>query len=136
MFCYKIEPRFCETDALGHINHTVVPTWLEQARAPIFKLFNPDLTLEKWNLILKKISVDYKSQIYLKPIVEIKTYVGEIHQTSFIVKHEVWQNEIMAAIAEIVLIHFDYTKQVKEDIPPAIKEQLIGMQNSEPTNKN
>ena len=128
MFSYKVEPRFCETDALGHINHTVVPMWLEQARTPVFKLFNPSLSLEKWNLILKSICVDYSSQIYVGTIVEIKTYIGEIRQTSFTVEQEVFQSEKLVAKANIVLIHFDYQKQIKANIPPEVKENLIKLQ--------
>ena len=128
MFNYKIEPRFCETDALGHINHTVIPMWLEQARTPVFKLFNPSLSLDNWNLILKKISVDYMSQIYIGTSVEINTYIGEIQQTSFIVEQEVLQNKNMVAKASTVLIHFDYQKQSKADIPPKIRESLIELQ--------
>lgn len=43
MFKEIIQPRFNETDALGHINNTVLTAWFEGARDPIFKLFTPDL---------------------------------------------------------------------------------------------
>ena len=134
MLSYKIEPRFCETDALGHINHTAVPMWLEQARSPIFELFNPSLSLESWNLILKKISIDYISQVYLGSIVEIETYIGEIRKTSFVVEQEVLQNGNLVAKADVVMIHFDYEKQTKENIPTTIKENLVKLQKCVPSN--
>lgn len=134
MLSYTIEPRFCETDALGHINHTVVPMWLEQARSPIFELFNPSLSLENWNLILKKINIDYISQVYLGSIVVIKTYIGEIRQTSFVVEQEVFQNGTLVAKADVLMIHFDYEKQTKENIPTAIKENLVKLQKCVPSN--
>lgn len=43
MFKEIIKPRFNETDALSHINNTVLTAWFEGARDPIFKLFTPDL---------------------------------------------------------------------------------------------
>ncbi len=131
MLSYKIEPRFCETDALGHINHTVVPMWLEQARSPVFQLFNPSLSIVNWNLILRKICVDYISQIYLGSIVEIKTYIGEIRQTSFIVEQDVLQNGNLVAKADVILIHFDYETQSKANIPPSIRENLVKLQKSD-----
>ena len=43
MLRYKIEPRNNETNATGHIDHTVIPVWFELARTPVYQLFNPDM---------------------------------------------------------------------------------------------
>ena len=32
MLSLTVSPRFAETDALGHINNTVIPVWFEQGR--------------------------------------------------------------------------------------------------------
>ncbi len=48
MFTETIQPRFSDTDALGHINNTMLPVWFEGARDPVFRLFSPDLTLSDW----------------------------------------------------------------------------------------
>lgn len=50
----ELKPRFSELDGLGHINNTTLPIWFEHARTPLFEIFNPDLKLDGWNLILKK----------------------------------------------------------------------------------
>ena len=75
MFSMSIEPRFVETDALGHINNTVLPAWFEQARTPIFKICTPSLAIDKWELILAKIEVSFLGQIYYGKVVEIKTFI-------------------------------------------------------------
>ncbi len=36
----QIQPRFQETDALGHINNTVPAVWFESARDPLFRIFS------------------------------------------------------------------------------------------------
>ena len=51
MFTYTIQPRFSETDGMGHINNTVPPVWFEEARIGVFTIFNPSLTPFQWNLI-------------------------------------------------------------------------------------
>lgn len=124
MFKYSVEPRFSETDALGHINNTVIPQWFEQGRLPIFKLFNPDLSLAKWNLILKKMDVDFVAQIFLFSPVEIRTAIRSIGNTSFTVYQEVWQKDQLVARGESVMVHFDYEQQVKAPIPATVREQL------------
>lgn len=123
-FSYRIEPRFSETDALGHINHTFLPVWFEQARTPLFKLFNPELSLDTWNLILKNINVDYRAQIYMTAPVDIETWVKHIGNSSFVVVHEAAQNGQVVAHGEVVMIYFDYQKQAKAEIPADIRESL------------
>jgi acyl-CoA thioester hydrolase len=39
MFRMTVTPRFYETDALGHINNTVMAGWFEAAREPVFRFF-------------------------------------------------------------------------------------------------
>ncbi|WGL15535.1 thioesterase family protein [Microbulbifer bruguierae] len=124
MFTYQVEPRFSETDALGHINNTVVPVWFEQGRTPIFKLFNPDLSLNKWNLILKKMDVDFVAQIYLYSPVEIRTSLRAVGNTSLTIHQEVWQKDQLVAQGDCVMVHFDYENQTKAPIPQQTRAEL------------
>ena len=125
MFTYQTEPRFSETDALGHINNTVVPVWFEQGRTPIFQLFNPDLNLNQWNLILKKMEVDFVAQIYLYSPVEIRTTLSAVGNTSLTIHQEVWQKDQLVAQGDCVMVHFDYQQQTKAPIPREVKEKLL-----------
>jgi len=124
MFKYEVEPRFSETDALGHINNTVVPMWFEQGRLPIFKIFNPDLSLVKWNLILKKMDVDFVAQIYLFSPVEVRTTITALGNTSLSIHQEVWQKGQLVAQGDCVMVHFDYENQVKALIPDEVRIKL------------
>ncbi|AQQ69120.1 thioesterase [Microbulbifer agarilyticus] len=125
MFSFQIEPRFSETDALGHINNTVVPVWFEQGRTPIFELFNPTLDLQKWNLILKKMDVDFVAQIYLYSPVEIRTSLSNVGNTSMTIHQEVWQKGKLVAQGDCVMVHFDYAQQTKAPIPEDVKQTLL-----------
>ncbi len=53
-FKLTVCPRFNETDALGHINNSVLINWAEEARNPIFMIFTPDLDPKNWELILAR----------------------------------------------------------------------------------
>lgn len=124
MFTYQVEPRFSETDALGHINNTIVPNWFEHGRMPIFRIFNPDLSLVQWNLILKKMDVDFVAQIYLFSPVEIRTSITAIGNTSLTIHQEVWQEGKLVAQGDCVMVHFDYENQTKAPIPDTVRQQL------------
>lgn len=124
MFVYKIEPRFCETDALGHISNTALPKWFEHGREPIFRMFNPALSIADWNLILKKMEVDFMAQIYLFKPVEIRTSLSQVGNSSFGVHQEAWQDGRQVAAGDCVMVHFDYAAQKSAPIPDDIRAQL------------
>lgn len=108
MFSMKVTPRFSETDGLGHINNTVVPVWFEAAREPIFQVFNPDMDLTKWNLIIAKVEVNYLAQIHYPAELEIKTYISKLGNSSMTVLQEVHQSDKKVAWGECVMVKFDY----------------------------
>ncbi len=121
----KITPRFCETDALAHVSNTTLPCWFEQARRPFFEMFVPNLDVRQWNLIVRKIEVEFEAQIFLDPAVEIRSWIGRLGSSSFVVEHEVWQNYKRCARGSAVMIHFDYAQQRPVPVPEAIRQQLL-----------
>jgi len=123
-FTDTFEPRFSETDALGHINNSIVPIWCEAYRVPIFKLFNPNQDLNKWNLIVANINVDYLKPIMYGSSVDVTTYVSKVGKSSFVVTQELEQNGEAVAIQSTVMVHFNYQTNKAEPIPGAIKAQL------------
>ena len=124
MFSEIINPRFSDTDALGHINNTMLPIWFEGARDPVFKLFMPELSTTAWKLILAKIDVAYHGQLYYGQPIEIKTYISRIGGASFDVHQEAWQKGIKCSSGNAVMVHFCYENQSSAKIPSDIREEL------------
>lgn len=124
MFTEIITPRFAETDALGHINNTVIPVWFEQARKPVFQVFTPDLDPKKWRLIIAKIEVNFVSEIVYGYNVEIKTQVLSLGNTSLQLIQEVYQRAQLCAKGVAVLVHYDYKDKKSIPIPDDIRRRL------------
>jgi acyl-CoA thioester hydrolase len=124
MFSLVIEPRFSETDALGHVNNTSLPVWFEQARTPIFRFFTPGLEVDKWKLILAKTEVEFLKEIFYGQSVEVKTFIERIGNSSFVVGHEVWQENLLAATGRATLVNFDHDSKKSKPIPDSIKIQM------------
>lgn len=124
MLSMAVQPRFSETDALGHINNTVIPVWFETARTPIFKIFNPELDLTKWNLIIAKIDVNYQAQIHYPDDIEIRTYVKKLGNSSLTLLQEVYQKGQKVAFGECVMVKFDYATNKSTLITDSEKELL------------
>ncbi|MCH2058865.1 MAG: acyl-CoA thioesterase [Thalassotalea sp.] len=124
MFSENISPRFSDTDALGHINNTMVPIWFEGARTPVFKLFTPELDLKNWPLILAKINVEFEAQMFYGLDMEVRTFISRIGGSSFDVFQELWQQGKRVASGTAVMVHFDYRAQKTAQIPDSIREIL------------
>ncbi|HAP51959.1 acyl-CoA thioesterase [Marinobacter flavimaris] len=124
MFHLELEPRFSDTDALGHISNTTLPVWFEQARTPVFRIFHPTLEAETWPLIIARLEIDLMAQSYWHIPVKIKTGIGKIGNSSFHVIQEAWQGDKQIARGVAVLIHFDYETEKALPIPDDIKARL------------
>ncbi|MEW6990485.1 acyl-CoA thioesterase [Colwelliaceae bacterium 6441] len=123
-FTEQFNPRFSDTDALGHINNTMVPVWFEGARDEVFRWFTPDLDLSKWKLIIAKMEVSFHGQMYYGEVMEVRTYISRIGGSSFDVFQELWQKGELRASGTAVMVHYDYQQQKAEKIPANIVEKM------------
>lgn len=124
MWTHHLSPRFVETDALGHINNTVLPVWFEDARTPLFRLFTPDLDINNWHLIIAKIEVEFVGELFYGKDVEIRTYLTKLGNSSMVIAHEAWQEGRMGARGSAVMVHFDHDAKQSVTIPELIRAQL------------
>jgi len=124
MFELEIEPRYNETDAMGHIGNTTLPVWFEHARNPLFKLCHPSLTREDWPLIVAKVEINYRQQTYYDYPVTVKSWVKSIGDKSFIFYQELYQQGKLTATGETVLVWFDYASSTTKAIPDEVRVRL------------
>lgn len=129
MYSEIITPRFSDTDALGHINNTMVPIWFEGARDPVFRLFSPELNIKEWPLILAKIDVSFHAQMFYGQTLEVKTYISRIGGASFDVYQEIWQNDILCSSGTAVMVNYCYhdqnSKKISKDIKTVLQQHVI-----------
>lgn len=121
MLSEKLMPRFCDTDVLGHINNTVLPVWFEAARTPIFKIFTPDLNPKEWKLIVAKVEVTFKGELFYGQEVEIKTAVEHIGNSSFVILQQAWQHGECCAEGKTIMVRYDFA--VKQSQPLSQQER-------------
>lgn len=124
MWTLHLNPRFSETDALGHINNTVLPVWFEEARTPLFRLFTPDLDINNWHLIIARIEVEFVGELFYGKEVEVRTFLSKIGNSSMTIQHEVWQDGHLGARGSAVMVHFDHQAKQSVSIPEPIRQQL------------
>ena len=124
MYTEQFKVRFCETDALAHVNNTVLAAWFETAREPIFRLFNPQLDLQNWPLILASYKIDFLKQISYGEPVEVRTYICRLGNSSFDTFQEVWQCGEKCGSGTTTMVHFDYQTNKSVAIQGQLRAQL------------
>ncbi|TMP81637.1 thioesterase [Pseudoalteromonas phenolica] len=124
MLSEKLMPRFSETDVLGHINNTALPVWFEAARVPIFKIFTPDLDPKQWKLIVAKVEVTFKGELFYGQEVEVKTAIERLGSSSFVILQQAWQHGECCAEGKTVMVRYDFTDKSSQPLSKEEKQQL------------
>lgn len=124
MFRETITPRFGDIDGLRHVNNTVIPGWFEQARNPVYRIFNPEFAFEGWNLILARYEIDFVRPLVISGDVTIRTWVSRIGSSSFEVSQDAAQGGAICTRGKTVLVHYDFGQARPVPITAAIRAQL------------
>jgi acyl-CoA thioester hydrolase len=126
MLTTTVTPRFGEIDGLGHVNNVVLAEWFELARNPLFRIFDPGLSLshDTWPLIMAHTDYDFVGEIFFQPEVEIIACVSRVGTKSFTVYHEAWQGGRLCATGSAVIVHYDFINRKSTPIPEGKKKAL------------
>jgi acyl-CoA thioester hydrolase len=124
MYLEQITPRFGDIDGLRHVNNTVIPGWFEQARNPIYRIFNPDFAFEGWNLILARYEIDFVRPLVINGEVTVRTWISKIGTSSFEVSQQALQGGALCTRGRTVLVHYDFNTARPVPIPEVIRERL------------
>lgn len=128
MYVLDIDPKVSETDALGHINNTVMPVWFEAARTPIFRIFNPDLDFDNWHMVVVTLNLSYQRQTYYGRPAQVRGWVKRIGRSSLTLVEELVQDGEVCVRNEATYVNFDHITQrscpITDEQRRALEEHL------------
>jgi len=115
-----VEMRWIDLDSLGHVNNAIIVTYFETARAKFVQKWG----VSKMMFILASIKVDYIQQINYPNNLIVGQKIKKIGKKSLTIQSALFLNDNTkpAAIAEVILVAFDYEKQLSINIPNQVKE--------------
>ncbi|TKD71289.1 acyl-CoA thioesterase [Pseudalkalibacillus hwajinpoensis] len=121
-----VRVRFCETDALGHVNNTSYFIYLEEARVQFFEYLGKQSGTDDWPFILVSTKCDFIKQVYFKQALRIETSVKRIGSKSFTLLHLIKDTRTNDTLAEgeATVVYFDFKKQTSEIIPDELRKRL------------
>ena len=122
----RVEVRFRDIDAFGHVNNAVVSTYIELARIRYLVDVLQVEPIGVMPLILANISIDYRSPILFEDTVEVRSRVDWLGTTSIGMSHE-----LTAAVdgrelarSSSVLVTYDYGQARPMPVPDDWRQAL------------
>jgi acyl-CoA thioester hydrolase len=128
-FVHRLEVRFRDCDAMGHVNNAVYLTYLEQARfahwRSLWGFGTPQLPPGLPGVILAHVECDYKRPATYGDILEIRLTVAAIGRSSFRYEYEIVDEEGRTVLtAQTVQVMYDYAEAKAVAIPDEIRTLL------------
>ena len=126
----KIEIRFADIDAFGHVNNAVFLTYFEQARVRYFDdVLGWDYDWSKEGVIVARSEVDYILPVHFRDTLTMYTGCSRIGNKSFDISYQALRtdnkgNEILVADGVTVMVAFDYVNGKSIEVPALWKDKL------------
>jgi len=122
----EVKVRVNETDMLGHINHASYFTYMEEARLDFLQKLGMEVKDEKFTIMLVSAKCDFIRQGYFNQLLEVKTTVKKIGNTSFTLENDILEKQSNDLIAkgEVTVVYFDFSNKKPAKLPESFKETL------------
>ena len=128
VFSHRLEVRFRDCDALGHVNNAVYLTYLEEARLNHWRssgLATKGDGEGVPELILARAEIDYRRPALYGELLVVQLGVAAVGRTSFTYEYEIVDEHAqLVASARTVLVRYDYAERKPVPISDELKQAL------------
>lgn len=117
----KLRVYYEDTDCGGIVYHSNYINFCERARSEIF--FSRDLNphLDEGSFVVRRIECDYLAPSKLGDILEVRSKVLEIKNTSLILEQNIYKDNILIFASKIVLVFVNNKGRPTKILPEQIE---------------
>jgi acyl-CoA thioester hydrolase len=122
---HRLVVRFRDCDAMGHVNHAVYFTYLEQCRLTFWRELTGTPS-PYTRVIVARAECDYRSPAHFGDELDVRLTVGDIGRSSFTLLYDIVHAETERAVAsgKTVMVSYDYASSRPLPLPPETRELL------------
>jgi acyl-CoA thioester hydrolase len=129
---HRMPVRFRDCDAMGHVNHAVYFTYLEQCRLTFWREVTGDAS-PHMRVIIARAECNYRAPARFGDELEVGMKVGDIGRSSFSLQYEITDVESgrLVATGQTVMVSYDYAASRPVPLPDvarALLERVRGTQ--------
>ena len=103
----RVEIRWADVDAFGHVNNAVYATYLEECRDEWLDeaLGHGDAA---WDYVIARLAIDFRRELRLEDdVVDVRCRLERLGTSSVTTKEEIFAGDFVAAECECVLVARD-----------------------------
>ena len=125
-----IEPRFRDTDAMGHVNNAAFITYFEVARTAYWLRLTGIRRYDEVPFILAHVSADFRSPAVVGETLVVGMRIVRLGTSSFDAEYRILSREDDRLVAEgrSVMVMFDYERQASFSIPNDLRAQVRALE--------
>jgi acyl-CoA thioester hydrolase len=116
-FHHRLVVRFRDCDAMGHVNHAVYFTYLEQCRFALWRDLGGGSGLPGAGTILVHAECDYRAPTFVHDELDVRLKLSDIGRTSFTFRYEIVNVASGARLAEARTVNVTYDYAASHTIP-------------------
>jgi acyl-CoA thioester hydrolase len=122
---HRLAVRFRDCDAMGHVNHAVYFTYLEQCRLTFWRELTGTASPHT-RVIIARAECDYRSPAHFGDELDVRLNVAAIGRSSFTLVYEIARalDERLVACGKTVMVGYDYAASKTVELPAATRELL------------
>ncbi len=108
-FCIDVRPRYCETDALGHVSNVIYPVYLEQGRLQYFiAAVDPEPGPFAFAHVTAELQLRYVAACYYDEPLEVRSKLVALGRTSATMEQAiVGADRSIRALSRVTVVHSD-----------------------------
>jgi len=127
---HRLTVRFRDCDSMGHANHAVYFTYMEESRLTFWKKLTGQARPPETRVILARAECDYRAPALFGEELEVRMAIGDIGRTSFVQLYEIVKTADGTRIADgkTVMVCYDYQTAKSVPIPDATRAELTRLQ--------
>jgi acyl-CoA thioester hydrolase len=125
-----IQPRFRDTDAMGHINNAVYLTYFEVARMAYWRALTGSPYYGQVPFILAHTTIDFRSPALVQEVLVVGIRVPRIGRSSFECAYRVEDGATGRLVCEgrSVQVIYDYAKGASYPVPDDLRTQMAAFE--------
>ena len=129
---HRLSVRFRDCDAMGHLNHAVYFTYLEQCRLTFWRGVTGAASPHT-RVIIARAECDYRSPARFGDELEVRLKVGDIGRSSFGLEYEIVDAATGRGVAtgKTIMVSYDYGEGKSVPLPDDARALLGRLKGSD-----
>jgi acyl-CoA thioester hydrolase len=122
---HRLSVRFRDCDAMGHVNHAVYFTYLEQCRLTYWRELTGTPSPHT-RVIIARAECDYRAPAHFGDELEVRVGIGDIGRSSFALEYEIVKaaGDVPVATGRTVQVSYDYDRGASVPLPESTRSFL------------